>query len=339
MSKIRIIVFDVPAESGGALTILNEYYDKAVNHKDKNIQWIFVVSKPNLKSRENLKVLRYPWIKKSWFHRLYFDYFISPKLVKKYNVDEILSLQNLVIPRMKNIKQTVYVHQSLPFVDYKFRLKDNKKLWIYQNILGIKIKKSIKKANNVIVQTQWMKKLCITKTGVKSNKIEVRPPETNILIEKYFNNKAESFKIFFYPANGSIYKNHRIILEACKKLLDKGISDFKVIFTLDKNEDDYIKDLYSKVEKMKLPIDFIGYITREKVFELYTKSVLIFPSYIETFGLPILEAKSHKGIILASDCPFSREILNDYKSGYFFNPFDSDKLVELMENLIMERKE
>lgn len=61
------MVFDVPAESGGALSILNEYYENAVNHKDKSIDWIFVLSKPELESTDNIKVLRYPWIKKVGF--------------------------------------------------------------------------------------------------------------------------------------------------------------------------------------------------------------------------------------------------------------------------------
>ena len=81
---MRIMVFDVPAESGGALTILNQYYDTAI--KDKENDWVFVVSTPELKETDNVKVLNYPWIKKSWFHRLYFDKLVANKLVDKYNV-------------------------------------------------------------------------------------------------------------------------------------------------------------------------------------------------------------------------------------------------------------
>ena len=43
---MKIMVFDVPAVSGGALSILNQYYNKACN--DTNNEWIFVVSKPLL---------------------------------------------------------------------------------------------------------------------------------------------------------------------------------------------------------------------------------------------------------------------------------------------------
>lgn len=333
-NKMRIMVFDVPAESGGALSILNEYYDNAANHKDKNIEWIFVVSKPDLKPTDNVKILRYPWIKKSWIHRLYFDYFVAPKLVYKYDVDEILSLQNLIIPKVKNTRQSLYVHQALPFVDYKINFKENKKLWIYQNIIGRKIVNSIKKADHVIVQTNWMKKICIEKTGIEANRIEVRPPEVNIQVKEYFQNTRENMRTFFYPANGSYYKNHRIIVEACKWLIEDGVTDFNVIFTLKGDENSHIADLYNSSKEMQLPINFIGHITREKVFEHYSKAILIFPSYIETFGIPLLEAKLHRAIILASDCAFSHEILDGYEKVYFFDPFDIGKLKKLMKKLI-----
>lgn len=272
--------------------------------------------------------------KKSWFHRLYFDYLIAHKLVKRYNVDKILSLQNLIIPRVKGVKQYLYVHQSLPFVDYRFKFKDNKKLWVYQNIIGKGILNSIRKADHIIVQTEWMKELCAEKSGVKNSKIEVKPPEVNIQVKKYFSGGTDNMKTFFYPAGGSYYKNHRIIVEACKRIIDEGITDFNIIFTLKGDETDHITYLHNIAKEMELPISFIGPITREEVYDYYTKSILIYPSYIETFGLPMLEAKLHEGIILASDCPFSREILGGYKNAYYFDPFNTNTLKAIMANLI-----
>ena len=116
---MNIMVFDVPAESGGALSILNEFYNSFSIDKENN--YIFVVSKPILKDTENIKILRFPWIKKSWFHRFYFDHVIAPKLIKNYNVDRVLSLQNIIIP-YTNVYQTVYVHNSLPFAEYRFSI-------------------------------------------------------------------------------------------------------------------------------------------------------------------------------------------------------------------------
>lgn len=330
---MKIMVFDVSAESGGALSILNDFYSKS--KVDENNSWIFVISKPELKETENTIVLRYPWIKRSWLHRLYFDNFIAHKLIKTYGADEVLSLQNVIVPHT-NVYQTVYVHNSLPFVDYKFTIYRNKKIWIYQNILSKIIFSSIRNADKVIVQTNWMKKVCINKLKVNGEKIEVQTPKVDIEVNKSFEPTRESLSTFFYPASGVEFKNHKVIVEACLELKEAGIKNVKVIFTLKGNENENITKLYKIVKEHCLPVDFIGSISRQEVFGFYSKAVLIFSSYIETVGLPLIEAKMHKTPILASDCVFSREILDEYDRVSFFDPFNYKELANKIYEIIDE---
>ena len=332
---MRIMVFDVPAESGGALTILTQYYDTAI--KDKKNEWIFVVSTPELKETDNVKVLNYPWIKKSWFHRLFFDNLVAHKLVDKYKVDEILSLQNVVVPKVK-VKQTLYLHQSLPFVEKRYGLTEDFKFWLYQNVISKMIFQSIRKADKVIVQTKWIRDAAIKKANVKKEKFILKQPELNVLVKKLYKSDENSEKLFFYPASGLVYKNHEVIVNACNLLKDKGISNYKVIFTLKGDENKHIKRLKQIVLDKNLPIEFIGSVGIETVYEYYSKSILIFPSYIETFGLPMLEAKMHESPILASDCAFSREILDEYDKAEFFEPFDELGLMGEMKKLIIVGK-
>lgn len=153
---MRIMVFDVPAESGGAMSILIDFYNDIVKKNNDEIEWIFVLSTPELKSVKNIKVINYPWVKKTWFHRLFFDYLVSPFLVNKYKINRIFSLQNTIIP-LTQVDQIMYLHQSLPFSNYRYSLTENKTFWIYQNVISKLISKSIVKAKKVIVQTKWMK--------------------------------------------------------------------------------------------------------------------------------------------------------------------------------------
>ncbi|WP_342539067.1 glycosyltransferase [Sporosarcina sp. FSL K6-1540] len=329
---MKIMVFDVPAESGGALSILEEFYQEVKKHHDKSIQWTFVLSKPMLQESKNIKILRFPWIKKSWLHRIYFDQITAPNIVKKYKPDKIFSLQNITVPRV-DVEQIIYVHQSLPFVDYQFDFKENKLFWIYQNVLSKAIYKSIKKSTKVIVQTNWFKDACVEKTGVSENKIIVISPKININIKKCFLASEKSLSTFFYPAGASYYKNHRTIVEACKKMKGNKDDEYRVIFTLKGDENDHVSNLYQEVQNNQLPIEFIGSISREEVFNYYSKSVLIFPSYIETFGLPMLESKLHKGMILTANTPLSHEILDGHLNTYFFDTFNSEELAQLMKQV------
>lgn len=328
---MRIMVFDVPAESGGALSVLKDFYNEY--KADQNNEYVFVVSKPKLEEAKNIKVLRYPWIKKSWLHRLYFDNFIAHKIIKKYKIDRVLSLQNIMIPHTK-IYQSVFVHNALPFSEYKFKFFENRLLWIYQNILSRSIFKSIKKTDYIIVQTNWMKEKCIDQLNIKSDKVEVKPAKLDIEIKKAFQRNKNNLSTFFYPASGMFFKNHKAIIDACIKLNKQGVKDYNVILTLNGDENTHIVELYKKVIENKLPIQFIGSITREEVYEFYSKSILIFPSFIETVGLPLLEAKLHSSPIFVSDCAYAHEILINYKNVKFFNPFNSDELARLIEDCL-----
>lgn len=325
------MLFDVPAESVGALSILNDFYNECKNDKTNN--YIFVVSKPELNETPKIKVLRYPWIKKSWLHRLYFDNIVAPKLIREYRVDKVISLQNIIVPHTK-VYQTVYVHNALPFVEHRFSIAESRLLWIYQNIMSKIIYKSIKKANKIIVQTEWMKKACVERLKVNGAKIEVMPPKINIEVKEHFKPTKESLSTFFYPASGFDFKNHKVIVEACLELKDAGIENYRVVFTINGSENKKLSALYKKVKEHDLPVEFIGSISRDTVFDYYSKSVLVFPSYIETVGLPLIEAKMHGAPILASNCAFSHEILDGYDEVQYFNPFNSDELREEMRKAI-----
>lgn len=327
-----IMVFDVPAEYGGALSILEEYYNRA--KLDKNNNWIFIVSKPNLLSTSNVKIFRYPWVKKSWLHRVYFELLVAPKIVKSMKPERILSLHNLLVLFTKGVDQTVYVHQSIPFSEYRFKMFKDWKLWTYQNIIGKMIKASIINADHVIVQTQWMKNECIEATKINPQKIKVENPCSEIISLGQYSSSPDSNKTFFYPAGGSKYKNHQLIIDACKELHLRGITNYKVVLTLSENDSMITKKYYKQVEDYKLNFEFLGHMSKEDVFNWYTKSVLLFPSYIESSPLPLSEAKAHGTPIISTKCAFSKEILESYPNAYFFNYYDSLHLADLMQKCI-----
>ena len=328
---MKIVVYNVAAEHSGALTILKQYYDLAV--KDKENKWTFVISTPTLPETDNVKVLRYPWVKKSWFHRLYFDRFVAPKIAQQLQADEVLSLQNLVVRGIK-VKQTLYLHQPLPFVEKRYRITEDLKLWVYQNIMSRMIFNSVRKASCIIVQTQWMKDACVRDIKVDPDKFKVIPPVIKIDIKKSYQQENDNVMLFFYPASATPYKNHTIIVEAAKQLKQKGIDNYRVVLTLQGNENRNVQKMAHEVQEQNLPIEFIGKITMDEVYNYYSQSILIFPSYIETFGLPMLEAKMHSSPILASNCAFSHEILDGYDRAKFFDPFKVEELVSEMETIL-----
>lgn len=168
---MNILVYSVAADSGGALSVLMDFY-KQFKEKKQN-HYYFVVSTPSIEECDNITVLRFPEIKKGWGHRLLFEYIKAPQLVKKYNIDKVFTTTNTIIPFV-NKEQVLFLQQCLPFIEYRFSWRESKILWIYQNLIGYLIIKSVKKANKVIVQTNWMKRVvsCITKENI--NKFHIK---------------------------------------------------------------------------------------------------------------------------------------------------------------------
>ena len=95
-----------------------------------------------------------------------------------------------------------------------------------------------------------------------------------------------------------------------------------------------MRTLKKEAEEKALPIRFVGMMSREDLFAQYARSVLVFPSYIETIGLPLLEARSVGAPILAADCLYARDGVGDYEKAEFFETFDAKKLSEMMEQYI-----
>lgn len=315
----RILVIDTAANSGGAMTVLQDFY-KAVCDSTTNIEWIFLLSDNYVVEKENIKVIIQPELK-SHIRRLAFDCITGRKFIKKINPDVVLSLQNTTLMGV-HVPQVVYVHQSLPFQSmYKFSFikKNERYLAVVQYVLGWIIKCSIQRADCVIVQTKWMEKAVISKCKISKDNIMQIYPTVN-KVEK--DNACSYYKtnIFFYPTSNAYYKNIHILLDACRQL-DVEELTYRLNITIDGQNSD--------------KINYIGGKSKEEVFRNYKNSCLVFPSYIESFGYPLEEAKACGAIILASDCEFSHELLDGYPNAYFFDPFNTQELCHLMKQVIL----
>ena len=333
---MNIMVSDVAAENGGMLSILNDFYDFIKAKKDMSIRWTFILGLPKLQETESITVINFPWAKISWLHRLFFDVFVTPLLVKKHHIDAILSLQNVCVPFVR-VLQTVYVDKALPFTEHKLTFSDTKYLWAQQKIIGAYTIRSIKKASHVIVQTKWMKEICVKKASLDPHAVMIISPTVKIPDDFKFIDNPSHRKTFFYPASPMIYKNHSLVLKSCEILKQRGINDYNVIFTLNGSENPHIKKLFQETALKGLNIKWYGPLPRQQCFELYSQSVLLFPSYIETVGLPMLEAKLVGSFVIASDCSFSHEILDDYKNANFFDYKNANQLADLMESVLTEK--
>ena len=82
----------------------------------------------------------------------------------------------------------------------------------------------------------------------------------------------------------------------------------------------------------------LGYIGQQTLGELYRRAdALLFPSRIESFGLPLLEASALGLAVLASDTDFAREVLGGYPGARYVPAGDPQRWAEAIEELAREK--
>lgn len=338
MENKIIFVNATSATVGGSLTILRQFLEEIKNLKSENSKYyIFVPIDCKINSTEYYNIV--PMKAKLYKDRIIWDLFG----MKKWSINKgiypnlIISLQNTAV-RFDNINQIIYLHQPLPYSkesNWNPLKSDERKMWFYKYLYKIWIDLSIKKYHKIVVQTKWMKEALIN-DGYNEDKILVaRPTIDNIDIDLDKVKKIACDKFIFYPAADYKYKNHIIIVKAINEIIKNKklhFENLKIVFTLDKDSSVYKKVLEYKLEKY---FEFIGKQKYEDVLLGYFNcQAVVFPSYIETLGLPLLEAASFGKKILVADCEYSREVLSEYELATYIDCKDISKWAEEILELI-----
>ena len=293
----------------------------------KNYEIILLVNKKGFVNKhKRLREIEFPLYKKNIIYRVYLFYFGLKKFSKKIKADIWLSTDSLT-PNVISKKLFTYYHTPSPFFKLKLpNLRNNFFFYLQGNIYNFFIKLLIKTNTSLIVQSKWMKKIFIKK--YKINNIIVAPLDyVNSKKKKKINKKIKNL---FYPSYPYIYKNFEL-LGQCAKILDKNRRfNGKIILTMNINQNNYAKNFFNTYSKYKI-LKFVGYQSRRNIFKLYKNSdALIFPSLMETWGLPLSEAKKYDLPIIASNLNYAKESVGSYHSTIFCDPKNANELANIL---------
>lgn len=335
MNKKTIVLSGINLIEGGPLTIYKECLRCVEKYFLENYEIVALVHNRELFSEfdSKIKFIEFMDSKKSYLKRFYYEYFYFKRLSKKLKPYLWFSLHDMT-PNVVTDKRAVYCHNPIIFYDVKRKDMINEfKMFMFSRFYKYIYKINIKKNNFVVVQQDWIRKRF--KKIFKIKNVVVAHP--NVVIDDS-NNNFKNTKIvknsFLYPSFPRIFKNFEVICKAVEILENKNIENFKVYLTIDGNENIYSKEIVEKYGRLKC-IEFIGLQTRENLMKYYSKiETVIFPSKLETWGLPISEAKAFGKNIILADLEYAHETLGTYEKVMFFGPDDAEKLAEKMEMLI-----
>ena len=334
-----IIVSAVNLRKGGTLTILRnclEYLSQLAQNGEYKV--VALVHNKNLAMYPGITYIEMPWTVKSWFCRIWCEYITMYKISKQLSPVYLwLSLHDTT-PNVKAERRVVYCHNSFPFYPWKWReLFMNYRIvcfaWLTEYIYRINIHKNYK----IVVQQDWMKREFIKLFNLHKDKIIVALPENRTDTVEMRNNRKSSEPIytFIYPSYGDINKNFELLCEAAAMLENEiGEDKFKVYMTISGTENKYTRWLYRKWGHVNSLV-FTGFLDRVKLYELYGNAdCLIFPSKVETWGLPISEFAQFERPMLLADLPYAHETAAGSAKTSFFNIHDANILKGKMKKLI-----
>lgn len=327
----KIVVSAINFTGGGPLSILKECLEYLSNELAGSYEIIALVNDKRFFEYRNITYYSFPKSKKSWLARLYYEYIYFYGFSKKLNPHLWLSLHDIT-PNVKSDMRAVYCHNASPFYVLSFKdvylggCKFTLFNYFYRYLYNINIKKN----NFVIVQQDWFRKKM--EQLIEKGKIIVAYP--NIDLKKLISAVPDTENIIYYPALPRVFKNFEVICRAAEILIKQGIYNFQVVFTMLGTENRYAKYIYKHFKHIN-NVKFVGIQSRDRVFELMNRvSCVVFPSKLETWGLPITEAKLFMKPVILADLEYAHETLGTYDKAKYFNPDDPEQLAAIMKDVI-----
>lgn len=138
-----------------------------------------------------------------------------------------------------------------------------------------------------------------------------------------------------YVGQQSDYKNIPNLAKAHQNLLKKYpnlglVLVGKVNPAVEKNQKLFSKNNYKNIY-------FTGFVSNDQLAWLYKNcSVYTFPSKMEGFGLPGLEAMVHDAVVISSNATCLPEVYKDASA--YFDPYDVDNMTKEIANLLSDKK-
>lgn len=334
MGKPIIIISAINLRSGGPLTILQDCLKfLSESNLSKEYRIIALVHKKELAFFQNIEYIEFKDSVGNWVKRIYYEYFKFYRLSIRLNPYLWLSLHD-TSPRVKAERQAVYMHNPSIVNKIKWRdFKYDKTYIIFSFLYKYVYRLNIKKNRYCIVQQSWLKDCIANMFSISKNKIIVARP-SNRIINNAITKTIDSCKQFFFPSYPRPFKNFETVCEAAKILYQEGIDNIAIKLTIDGTESAYSKTIIEKYKEIPI-IHFCGILSHEEMQSAYRETdCLIFPSRLETWGLPISEFIPFNKPIIAADEPYSHETTEGGSCVAFFNTNSPLELSYLIKDSI-----
>ena len=313
------------------ITVLQNLIPELIKNYPEH-QWVIFLDKKD-------KHLNFPFLNSNvevyyvWANlNLLSNVFILPVLSKKLNLDVIV-YQTFPSFIKSSGASIAFIHDIL-FEDYPqfFTWKER----IYFKPL----KFLFKKADRIMVTTEYVKQMLIKHYNADSSTIDIVPlgiqhsfqPLEKInktLVAEVSNQLKLPKEYILYVGRLNERKNIESLILAFSKLKNESIS-----LVIVGEEDWKTTDLYRVIhEHVRKRIFFVGRISDEFLKVVYASATIFcYPSFAEGFGLPPLEAMASGVPVVVSNTTSMPEVCKD--AAVFIDPYKPESITTAIDELL-----
>lgn len=249
---------------------------------------------------------------------------IKPRLINRFAAevflfrnakanDKVLCFGNLPPLFRSQAKVIVFLQNRYMFGTHDFsRFSLGSKLrlvlerWWFRN--------RMQSSYQIIVQSPTMQRELLACLGFDALVLPFCAPNSEYLAVN--NEIAQNPQFdFVYVSSAEPHKNHATLLDAWVLLAEQGVRPTLALTVSDESSAHIAQLIEQKKVLHGLNISNLGTLKHEEVQALYGKSkALIFPSKLESFGLPLLEAGQYGLPVLAPELDYVRDIVEPHQT-------------------------
>jgi hypothetical protein len=320
-----VVVSAVAVVNGGPLEILRQAISEAREFREANFLFV-VAGATRWEEGGNIRFLALPWASRSYLHRLFAEYVYFPQLSRSWKPGVWLSLLDTT-PPVHASRQAVYCHNPLAYWhpslrDFKLGPSEVLRSFAY----GFVYRAFVGRNYRVIGQLPWYTAFIGSFMGVPRTRWLVVTPRPESPGEPSPTDGRSALAApphdqleCLYVSLPRVFKNFEEAVDLCNQ---PGV---RLTVTLSGAENRYARHVRAYAGT-RGQVRFAGRLSHpDALASIANADVVLYPSRLETFGLPIQEAMGLGRLLLLPVRPWTVAIAGGYERAYFYRSLDEGR--------------